>query len=560
MSAPALQINTDAATTTGSFARRRRWLSMSLVAVVLADVAIAAFVHWRLEHLTRARAEAQLEAQVRDAFITNTEWLAVRERRLDVMTRESSLRAHLLAALAHPHEPKAIDDLRADGEGITVGGARVPWLLLAADGTPVLDEGVGALTDEAKAVVQAAKGSFVTLPMDLGARGLRGLGVVPLGQGALVVLLDPDGYTASGPLQAHRVFDTGELYAVDASGLMLSQSRFTPALRAAGLLGPNDDSSVRKLELRDPLVDLTSGARPEQLRSALPFTHAATELMAGRDGHQAAGYRDYRGVRVLGAWAWDGVHHYGLVAELDEAEALEPVAVVRPLLLALVVALGLVVAAGAWLWLRLRAAEARAAKLLAEANRLGQYELVRKLGEGGMGVVYEGRHALLQRPAAIKVMQKGTLNDEQVARFEREARATAALGHPNTISLYDFGQARDGSFYYVMELLRGADLDQLVERTGADARRARRLHPASALRLARRSARAGPRAPRHEALERLHDRAARRVRRGEGARLRVGAHHARWRHRRDPAQPHHGHAALHGARDLRGSRPRHAGE
>jgi tRNA A-37 threonylcarbamoyl transferase component Bud32 len=335
----------------------------------------------------------------------------------------------------------------------------------------VLDEGVGALSTEAQRLVLGATRIMVTVPMQVGPDRFSGLGVVPFVDGekrvgSLVVLLRADTYAGSGPFRAQRVFDTGELYAVDGNGLMLSPSRFAPALRAAGLLGPDEESTARRFEVRDPLVDLTSGARPEQRRNTLPFTHPVSELMAGRSGRSRDGYRDYRGVRTLGAWAWDDVRRFGLVAEMDESEALEPVAVVRPLLLALVVALGLVVAAGAWLWLRLKAAEVRAEKLLVEANRLGQYELLRKLGEGGMGVVYEGRHALLQRPAAIKLMQKGTLDDEQIARFEREAKATAALGHPNTVSLYDFGKARDGSFYYVMELLKGADLEVLVEATG----------------------------------------------------------------------------------------------
>ena len=99
------------------------------------------------------------------------------------------------------------------------------------------------------------------------------------------------------------------------------------------------------------------------------------------------------------------------------------------------------------------------------AKQLGQYVLEDKLGEGGMGEVYRARHALLRRPTAIKLMT-GTSADS-LERFEREVRLTARLTHPNTVAIYDFGRTPDGVFYYAMELLEGANLEQLVESHGA---------------------------------------------------------------------------------------------
>ena len=107
-----------------------------------------------------------------------------------------------------------------------------------------------------------------------------------------------------------------------------------------------------------------------------------------------------------------------------------------------------------------------------EANELGQYALEEKLGQGGMGEVWRGRHRLLIRPAAIKLIRPDLLTGAQVdpgsvlRRFEREARATAALRSPHTVELYDFGQAEDGTLFYVMELLSGIDLEHLVSRFG----------------------------------------------------------------------------------------------
>jgi serine/threonine protein kinase len=88
-----------------------------------------------------------------------------------------------------------------------------------------------------------------------------------------------------------------------------------------------------------------------------------------------------------------------------------------------------------------------------------------------MGEVWLARHRLLARPAAIKLIRAEFLGGngrgkEIIQRFEREAQATALLRSPHTVEVYDFGTADDGSFYYVMELLDGFDLDQLVMRFG----------------------------------------------------------------------------------------------
>jgi len=100
------------------------------------------------------------------------------------------------------------------------------------------------------------------------------------------------------------------------------------------------------------------------------------------------------------------------------------------------------------------------------SNRFGDYTLVRKLGEGGMGVVYEAIHSLLGRPAAIKVLAPERSRDLDLKRFEREVRITSQLTHPNTIAVYDFGSTDEGSLYYAMEYVDGLDLQTLVERDG----------------------------------------------------------------------------------------------
>jgi len=105
---------------------------------------------------------------------------------------------------------------------------------------------------------------------------------------------------------------------------------------------------------------------------------------------------------------------------------------------------------------------------VAEANELGQYVLEERIGRGGMGEVWRARHRLLIRPAAIKLIRPQMSGDPELLlrRFEREARATAALKSPHTVQLYDFGATEDGRLYYVMELLDGLDLETLVRQYG----------------------------------------------------------------------------------------------
>jgi serine/threonine-protein kinase len=98
-----------------------------------------------------------------------------------------------------------------------------------------------------------------------------------------------------------------------------------------------------------------------------------------------------------------------------------------------------------------------------EAQQLGQYRLKRRLGSGGMGEVYLAEHLLLRRPCAVKLIRPEQAGDPtSLRRFEREVQAMATLTHWNTVEVFDYGHAEDGTFYYVMEYLPGRNLEQLV--------------------------------------------------------------------------------------------------
>ena len=115
----------------------------------------------------------------------------------------------------------------------------------------------------------------------------------------------------------------------------------------------------------------------------------------------------------------------------------------------------------------------RLGRQVQRARELGSYRLVNLIGRGGMGEVWYATHRMLARPAAIKLIKPEILGGSTdnatasiIRRFQREAEAASGLQSPHTIRLYDFGQTRVGTFYFVMELLEGLDLETLVRRHG----------------------------------------------------------------------------------------------
>jgi hypothetical protein len=285
-------------------------------------------------------------------------------------------------------------------------------------------------------------------------------------RGALALVINPTN-EFSRILSVARTGDSGETYAFDQTGLLISQSRFDNQLKTLGLLDTTNASSALNLRLRDPGGDLTKGFKIENTNSATEsLTHFVAEALDGDDGVDVVPSRDYRGVPVIGAWRWLPQLGIGVVTQIDATEAYQSLRVLQFIFVALFLllvlcAVVLLVFSHANLAWRRRLGEAEL-----KLKQLGQYTLGEKIGEGGMGVVYRARHALMRRDTAVKLLLPDRADDVAIERFEREVRLTCQLTHPNTIQVYDYGRTPDGIFYYAMELLAGLNLHDLVFRFG----------------------------------------------------------------------------------------------
>jgi serine/threonine protein kinase len=268
-------------------------------------------------------------------------------------------------------------------------------------------------------------------------------------------------------LQLGRVGESGETYAIDKTGLMVSSSRFDEDLILLGLLPDREDAqSILTISVRDPGGNITEGHRPKVRRSELPLTKSAAAATAGLAGIDLDGYRDYRGVPVVGAWQWLPKYDMGLITEMNSAEAYRPLSILRWTFFSIFGLLALSSVAIFIFTLVLARLQREAQKAAIEAKHLGQYRLEERLGAGAMGVVYKGHHAMLRRQTAIKMLNVDKVNEASIERFEREVQITCKLNNPNTVAIYDYGRTPEGVFYYAMEYLDGIDLQGLVDRYG----------------------------------------------------------------------------------------------
>jgi hypothetical protein len=163
--------------------------------------------------------------------------------------------------------------------------------------------------------------------------------------------------------------------------VLLSQSRFDDQLKHIGLLVDRPEShSILSIELRDPGVNMTAGERPTIRRGDQPLTRMARAAVQGTDGCDVEGYRDYRGVPVVGAWQWLDDYGFGVATEMDVDEAFAPARILRRIFAGL---MGLLVLAAGGIFVAMLLVARQRRQLHAAtvaAQQLGQYTLLEKLG------------------------------------------------------------------------------------------------------------------------------------------------------------------------------------
>jgi hypothetical protein len=314
----------------------------------------------------------------------------------------------------------------------------------------------------ARAMDRLRRGDLTLMQVAAPVRGSNG--VV---RAALALIIDPDD-EFTRILSVARSGHSGETYAFDQAGLLISKSRFDDQLKTLGLIESRPDvSSALNLRLSDPGTDSPSSITPEETNALTrPLIGFVSAAVAGGSGVSMVPTRDYRGVPVVAAWRWLPGLGFGVATQIDATEAFEPLRVLKLVFFILVLLL-LLSAVGMFLFSCLNLiSRRRLTEAELKLKQLGQYTLEEKIGEGGMGVVYRARHALMRRDTAIKLLPPDKAHPEAIERFEREVCLTCQLTHPNTIQVYDYGHTPEGVFYFAMEYLVGLNLHDLVHRFG----------------------------------------------------------------------------------------------
>jgi len=336
--------------------RRRSWGLLLLL--VLFPISI--LVWWGLRRI-EALERRQIADTVQTVMTTTAAGLRIWASDVKIETNvtasqhevQQATRAQIAAYVAgRPLKTPALAQLRQALEPLAIQYGQIGFGIIAPDGTEVasrFDSLLGSrdlIEHDPSTIASALAGkvalgipfrSTVEIGAVVGAPMLTCAAPIRDATGAviaaLVVRLDP-ARNFSGVVQLGRTGRTGETYLFSRTGQLLTESRFDDRLREIGLVPP-DGHSALAIELRDPGVDLTQGLLPRAPRAAQPLTKMAKSATGGHSGIDVEGYRDYRGVPVVGSWRWLDDLDAGLATEVDRAEVYAPIKAVRRLTLAM---------------------------------------------------------------------------------------------------------------------------------------------------------------------------------------------------------------------------------
>ncbi len=343
-----------------------------LIFFLIFAVLVIGLVDWWAEYRTEQKIRAQT-AQSLQAILDSTQkaieiWLDERMADTLSISRSRVLINMVEQQLADLHNKPTPASVPAGAEisdylrPLLEKHGYAAFSVIRRDGSVIASNRPGFLTGEEEYLDQAFSGrSFAAPPMkiqihpfdaDAPTRQKGGTTCIvlvhpirnPNGRIIAAFAVALDLYKSLTKVASLSGFDrTGETYAFDKNGLLATASRFEDQLRRAGLLLPGRPSAGN-VYVRDPGGDMTTGFKPTLPRSEQPFTRMASEALAGRNGVDVMGYRDYRGVMVVGSWTWNKKLGLGLATEIDRAEIYQILRSVRLLSLA-VLALTILAAA-----------------------------------------------------------------------------------------------------------------------------------------------------------------------------------------------------------------------
>jgi PAS domain S-box-containing protein len=311
--------------------------------LVMAIAAIAGVIG--LTWWTQSRQEARAREDVGDALQTVMEttssavdyWIREREEEVRIWAGHLDIRRACLRLLEEDAPALAssahLAELREQLSSVLGERGYLGFLLVGRDGSVVGGDSDGLLGRPStevlrpaflERVLRSSHGSELSLPRER--RGQVSMVVAASiadlegeTRAVLCLLIDPE-TDFTQILQRGRIGESGESYAFNQQGQLISESRFDDDLREIGLIG-DEQRGILNVQIRDPGGNLLEGHEPSLPREQMSLTLMATNAVAGRSGLDLDGYHDYRGVPVLGAWTWDPIHRFGIATEIDVAEA-----------------------------------------------------------------------------------------------------------------------------------------------------------------------------------------------------------------------------------------------
>ncbi len=480
--------------------RARRWILIWILLLIVAATAVV-FLNYRVRVAMQEMARHSLRSCLSAKLSVFEHWYHQQTALVtEVMQspKRKSLAVRILTSHASSH-PATPEQWRSDpnlalfAQEIASGASRddvLGWALmdiqgrvLVSDLTPLLAEELGIPSDALEKLI--SRQSTLTRPFR-SPKPLSQSGplshaeppviavITPVVQGArtlggFVYLMDPH-KDFSELLSAPVAGQFAESYAIDRRGVMLTSVPSERVPRSSDAIHSSASASTllhQVVQVPGDQVGIKSvaGNRLAGGSSSRPLTVLADQLTRGGQGENVAGYRDYRGEEVIGAWRWMPEYGFGVAVEMKVGDVYGPLQTLSRIqwALAILMILGAVLLGGLYLF---GPHLARSFTQNDSTRQLGQYKLGRLIGEGAMGSVYIGSHQMLKREVAIKVLEKDELTSTTASRFAREVQLTSQLRHPNTIAIFDYGRTDDGTFYYVMEYVQGITLQALIDQYG----------------------------------------------------------------------------------------------